>query len=95
MINILGWPTLESRCNMMRTEMMYKIMNNLVDVPTDTMLLPSSLQMRGHSEKIPCRVNAYVCSFFPHGIKLWNAFSQLPINSPDLSNFKERLNNSH
>ena len=34
MINILGWPTLESRRNTMRTEMMYKIMNNLVDVRT-------------------------------------------------------------
>jgi len=36
MINVLGWPTLESRRNTIRTEMMYKIMNNLVDVPTDT-----------------------------------------------------------
>jgi len=51
----------------MRTEMMYKIMNNLVDVPTDTILLPSYLQLRGHSKKIqqlPCQVDAYVYSFF-------------------------------
>ena len=54
MINILGWPTLESRRNMMRTEMMYKIMNNLVDVLTDTILLPSSLQLRGHSVQLLC-----------------------------------------
>ena len=51
MLNTVGWPTLESSYNMMRTEMMYKIMNNLVDVPTDTILLPSSLRLRGHSEK--------------------------------------------
>ena len=35
MISILGWPTLESRCNILRTVMMYKIMNSLADVPTD------------------------------------------------------------
>jgi len=37
----------------MRTEMMYKIMNNLVDVPTDTILLPSYLQLRGHFNNYP------------------------------------------
>jgi len=60
MINILSWPTLESRHNMMRTEMMYKIMSGLIDVLADTILLPSSLQLRGHSKKIqqlPCRVD--------------------------------------
>ena len=96
MMNILGWPTLESRCNTMRTEMMFKIMNNLLDVPTDTILLPSSLQLRGHHKKIqqlPCRVDAYVYSFFPQAIKLWNVLPQHLINSPDLSTFKERLNN--
>ena len=51
-INILGWPTLESRRNTMRTEMMHKIMNKLVDVHTDTILSPSSLQLRGHAKKI-------------------------------------------
>ena len=34
MISELGWPTLESRRNFLRTIVMYKIMNKLVDVPT-------------------------------------------------------------
>ena len=51
MISILGWPTLESRRNNLRTVMMYKIMNNLVDVPTDT-ILSFNLQLRGHTEKL-------------------------------------------
>ena len=51
MISILGWPTLESRRNNLRTIMMYKIMNNLVDVPTDT-ILSFNLQLRGHTEKL-------------------------------------------
>ena len=34
MISELGWPTLESRRNFLRTIMMYKIMKKLVDVLT-------------------------------------------------------------
>ena len=48
--------------------MMYKIMNNLVDVPTDAILFPSTLQLSGHTEKIQqlsCRVNAYANFFNP------------------------------
>ena len=59
--------------------MMYKIMNKLVDVPTDAILLPSTLQLRGHTKKIQqlsSRVNAYANSFFPHVIKLWNDLPQ-------------------
>ena len=58
MISLLGWPTLESRRSTLRTLMMYKIMNNLVDMSTNTILLPSTLQLRGNTEKLqlPCRL---------------------------------------
>ena len=87
MINVLGWPTLEGRCNILRTVMMYKIMNNL---PTDAILLPSTLQLRGHTKKIQqpsCRVNAYANSFFR---MLWNDIPQYLINSPDLATNLQR-----
>ena len=59
MINELGWPTLESRRNILRTIMMYKILNKLVDVPNDAILFPSTLQLRGHTKQIQQLVNAY------------------------------------
>ena len=43
MIATLGWPTLEQRRKTLRTIMMYKIVNNLVEVPTDGILIPSEL----------------------------------------------------
>ena len=49
MITTLGWPTLEQRHKTLRTIMMYKIVNNLVDVATDNILIPSKLQLRGHA----------------------------------------------
>ena len=94
MISVFGRPTLESRHNILRTDMMYKIMNNLVDIPTDAILFPSTLQLCGLTKKIQqlsCRVNAYANSFFPHAIKLWNDLPQYLINSPDLQTFREGL----
>jgi len=41
-------------------------------VPTNAILLLSTLQLRGHTEKLqqlPCKVNAYTNSFFPQAIK--------------------------
>ena len=79
MIATLGWPTLEQRRKTLRTIMMYKIVNNLVEIPTDGILIPSELRLRGHAKKFlqpQCRVNAYLYSFFPQGIKLWNHLPQ-------------------
>ena len=42
-IAALDWPTLEQRRKTLRTIMMYKIVNNLVEVPTDGILIPSEL----------------------------------------------------
>ena len=49
MIATLGWPTLEQSRETSRTIMMHKIVNNLVEVPTDGILIPSKLQLRGHA----------------------------------------------
>jgi len=42
-------------------------------------------------QQLPCQVDAYVYSFFPQGIELWNALPQHLIDSPDLSTFREGL----
>ena len=51
MFSTLGWPTLEQRCNILRTIMMFKIVNNLVEVATNNILIPSGLQLRVHTKK--------------------------------------------
>ena len=83
MITTLGWPTLEQRRKISRTIMLYKIINNLVEVPTDGILFPSELKLRGHTSKflqLQCRVNAFSYSFFPQAIKLWNHLPQALID---------------
>ena len=49
MIATLGWPTLEQRHKTLRTIMMYKIVG--VEAPTDGILIPSELRLRGHAKK--------------------------------------------
>ena len=76
--------------------MMYKIVNNLVEVPTDDILIPSELRLRGHAKKFlqpQCSVNAYLYSFFPQAIKLWNHFPQELTELESLKLFREGLNN--
>ena len=51
MITTLSWPTLEQRRKTYRIIMMYKITNNLEEVPTDGILIPSELQLKGHTKK--------------------------------------------
>ena len=96
MITTLGWPTLEQRRKISRTIMLYKIINNLVEVPTDGILLPSELQLRGHTRKflqLQCRVNAFSYSFFPQAIKSWNHLPQELTELKSLQLFRERLTN--
>ena len=96
MIATLGWPTLEQRRKTLRTIMMYKIVNNLVEVPTDGILIPSELRLRGHAKKFlqpQCSVNAYLYSFFPQAIKLWNHLPQELTELESLKLFREGSNN--
>ena len=56
MLNNIGWPTLSLRREKLRAVMFYKIVNNvnLVDVSTDGILNPITINTRGHS-KIKCK----------------------------------------
>ena len=71
--------------------MMYKIVNNLVDIPADQYLTTAEASTRGHQQRylVPfCSVNAYKGSFFPTAICLWNTLPASTISSPSIDNFK-------
>jgi len=77
MISLLGWPILESRRNKLRRLMMH---NNLVDVSTNTILLPST---RTYGEITTITLQSQYLYLFPQAIKLWNSLLQHLISSPD------------
>ncbi len=57
MLTNLGWESLEQRRAKARAISMYKITNNLVDVPTASVLIPADTRTRGNSgyRTIYCR----------------------------------------
>ena len=93
----LNLPLLESRRTCNRAIMMFKILNNIVDISIDpTVLVPNTLPTCGHNQRfrqLPVRTNLFGKSFFPDSIKIW---SQLPtpiVNCNDLETFKLQLYN--
>ncbi|MEW8548097.1 MAG: reverse transcriptase family protein, partial [Candidatus Thiodiazotropha sp.] len=94
MINDLGWETLQQRRTQAKLVMMYRITHGLIDIPATQLLHPAALSTRGHSMRylVPfCRIDAYRCSFFPSGIRLWNQLPESIATAPTLETFKGGL----
>ena len=51
MISELSWETLEQRRAKTRAVLMYKIINNLVDIPSHTLLIPADGRTRGTTQR--------------------------------------------
>ena len=75
MLNRMHWTTLQVRRENLRLIMIYKIVNNLVEIDTGNSLIKNNLPTRGHSNRFKqpfTRVNSFKHSFYPDAIKLWN-----------------------
>ena len=73
MIADLGWDTLQKRRDLARLSMKYQIVHNLVDIPVEPYLTPSTSMTRGHDSRfhqIRTTNNTYQQSFFPRTIVL-------------------------
>ena len=90
-ITDLGWETLLQRRTQAKLVMMYRITHSIIDIQAPQLLHPAARNTRGHSMRfvVPyCRIDAYRCSFFPSGIRLWN---QPIVTAPTLEIFKGGL----
>ena len=96
MLQNLNWPLLAHCRNQLKAITMFKIMHQLIDIPTDTILIPapSNYSLRGHSMRLlqpNTRVKSYLKSFFPSSIKIWNNLPNDLITCSSLDQFKARL----
>ena len=70
---------LPSRRTSDRVNMMYTIINGLVDVDSAALLEPSNRRSRGHQAKLQIpHSRTYARSFFPSSIRLWNDVPVIP-----------------
>ena len=97
MLDHLHWESLESRRTKAQLTMMYKIVNDLVDVPAEQYLTPASSRTRAiHSLRfwqISAKTTYYKNSFFPLTVTTWNSLPSAIADAHDLVYFKHGLSN--
>ena len=95
MIDDLEWETLESRRTKIQLTMFFKIVNDLVDIPSsDYLILANSKTRANHSKKMQqyhTRTDIFKNSFFPRTIRNWNQLPASVAEAPDLVSFKRGL----
>ncbi|XP_053383724.1 uncharacterized protein LOC128549954 [Mercenaria mercenaria] len=88
MLDHLQWDTLESRRTKAQLTMLYRIVNNLVDIPAQQHLTPASSRTRSiNSRKYrqpSSSTSYYRNSFFPRTITIWNSLPSAIAEAPDL-----------
>ena len=97
MLDHLQWETLEARRCKLQLTMLYKIVNNIVDIDKDLYLTPATTRTRAsHSKKyrqISTTRDCFKYSFFPRSIPIWNKLPASTAEAPDLVLFKQGLSN--
>ena len=87
----LGWEDLQSRREQNKVAMIYRIVNNLFEIPADQYLTAAGVSTRGHQQSflVPnCSINACKGSFFPAVVRLWNSLPASTISAPTTDDFK-------
>ena len=94
MLKNIGWEQLEERRAKSRVTMLYRIINDLVDIPDDHLLQTPTTRRSNAAFRVPyARTLAYQRSFFPDSVRLWNGLSSDITAAESLGAFKNRLSN--
>ena len=93
LLDQLHWASLQERRAQAKVEMMFRIVNGLVDIPTS--FLTPTLMMRGHSQRNILfhllELSSTSTHFSPDGIRLWNALPQQIVDSTFLDCFRGQV----
>ena len=96
MMNSLGWKPLAERRRELRLTLLFKILNDLVVLPTDPLdlYLNPRKQRKSNSKAlnyIHCNTDIFKNSFVPKTIKDWNSLADQCVTAKSLSQFKSEL----
>jgi hypothetical protein len=89
---VIGTPA-ASRKTKIQLVMLFKIINDLVDIPPSNYLIPANSKMRSnHSKKMQqyhTKSDVFKYSFFPRTTRnCWNQLPETIAETPDLVSFK-------
>ena len=84
--------TLEARRTKIQLTMLFKIVNDLVDIPSEEYMSLASTRTRKFQNKrlrqYSTRTDTFKYSFFPRTIPVWNSLPANIAEAPDLVHFK-------
>ena len=93
MIDQLQWKSLESRRSKIQLTLFFKVIHNLIDIPPDNYLTPSTTRTQStHSKKyrqFSPSTDSFKFSFFPRTVPLWNSLPSDIAEAPSLVTFKK------
>ena len=92
MLNQLQWTTLQERRAQAKVCMMYRVVNQLIDIPSQ--ILVPTISPRGNNITflVPyARTIIYQKSFFPDGIHIWNSLPSQAVRAPSIDCFKSQI----
>ena len=97
MIDQLQWESLESTRSKIQLTPFFKVIHNLIDIPADNYLTPSTSRTRStHLKKyrqFSPSTDYFKFSFFPRTVPLWNSLPAVIAEAPSLVTFKKGLSN--
>ena len=94
MINQLEWETLKERRRVAKLVMMYRIINESIDLQIPNYIHCATTASRCNQNRfiIPyTRINAFKHSFFPSAVRMWNSLPQHHIDAPTVEGFKRAI----
>lgn len=94
MLQDLQWPSLEDRRRSARLCMLYRISNGLAAVKSTQLKQQPHRARRTHPltfDRIPCRADYRLNSFFPRTVRDWNALPTEVVSATSLGSFKLRV----
>jgi hypothetical protein len=95
MLAHLNWTTLQERRAHAKAVMMYRVVNQLIDIPSSPILVPTnSLRGNNISFIVPyTRTLTYQKSFFRDGIRIWDALPS-EVCATSMDSFKFQIQNT-
>ncbi|KAH3859746.1 hypothetical protein DPMN_102569 [Dreissena polymorpha] len=94
MMKRLDRNNLEANRQHYKAIMMFRIVNNLVDIQSQHILLPARVHTRGHANRFLVLFaihDAHKYFFFPSCIRIWNSLLEATIMAPSHDVFKIRM----
>jgi len=97
LLSSLKWPTLQLRRECTRLTLLYKITNNILQIPSDYLPTPSSItSTRSRNDRkflhYQTTMDCFKYSFFPRTIPKWNQLPTDIVNANQVDSFRTLLN---